>query len=308
MKKILITAVAAVWLGGLGASSAQADWTDDFESYTHGAALGAPWESVANFGAYVGLGEGGSKGTQGPGANWEFGRAYRPTQGIVTLTAQLYLESAINYQGSQINLTTDAVGMSNGSAGGGDMLRISLEGTDTSNTAQIAFLSIDGTPGQGDWLADTRVYSGSSNGDFHLSADTWYDVRIELNGLDATASYKESTSPTWITIGTLAAYSEFVPNYVALSAVRRGYADNVTVVSPPPTSVDFDTITVADTAAMQFMSTSGHVYQLDFTTDLVAPTNWTSSGASTVGNGGTMLLFDPTGTDTSKIYRIAITP
>ena len=61
-------------------------------------------------------------------------------------------------------------------------------------------------------------------------------MRIDLNGLDATASYKASASSTWNTIGTLTAYSGFSPNYVALSAVRRGYADNVQFFTIPEPS------------------------------------------------------------------------
>ena len=69
-------------------------------------------------------------------------------------------------------------------------------------------------------------------------------------------------------------------------------------------TVDFDTVEVADTTGMEFLSANGAFYYLEYTTDLVAPTNWTATGATIAGNGDTLILFDPTGTDTSKTYRI----
>ena len=85
------------------------------------------------------------------------------------------------------------------------------------------------------------------------------------------------------------------------------YIDDVTY-TVGATDISFDTVTVEDTTAMQFLSIIDALHHLEFTTDLVAPTNWVPTGATITGNGGTMLLFDPTGTDTSKIYRILMTP
>ena len=71
-----------------------------------------------------------------------------------------------------------------------------------------------------------------------------------------------------------------------------------------PIDVSFNTITVTNAAAMEFGSQVGVDYRLQVTTDLVTPTNWVDTGASIAGDGGTLLLFDPTGSSTQKSYRI----
>lgn len=75
-----------------------------------------------------------------------------------------------------------------------------------------------------------------------------------------------------------------------------------------PFGISFNTIVVADTAAMEFASTLGVDYNLEFTTDIIPPTNWVVTGATVTGNGGTMQLFDPTGFSTQKMYRILAPP
>ena len=81
MKKMWILIMLAM---GSGILSTQAAWIDGFEdpSYPHApgswAPLTAPWEDAASQGAYTGYGYNSPSATYGPGANWEWGHAWRP--------------------------------------------------------------------------------------------------------------------------------------------------------------------------------------------------------------------------------------
>ena len=70
--------------------------------------------------------------------------------------------------------------------------------------------------------------------------------------------------------------------------------------------VSFDSITITNAPAMQFGSASGTVYGLEFTLSLAPPTNWVPTGATIEGNGSPLILYDPTGSDTNKTYRIVV--
>ena len=84
----------------LMAAAATAEWSDDFESYSHGANLPSPWESVSSFKAYNNIGHEGSKGSRGPTTGWTYGYAYRPTDaGSNVLRARFHASSTQSYQG-----------------------------------------------------------------------------------------------------------------------------------------------------------------------------------------------------------------
>ena len=71
--------------------------------------------------------------------------------------------------------------------------------------------------------------------------------------------------------------------------------------------VDFTQVSLEDTVAMQFLSLSGTVYTLEYTTDLVQSSEWFNAGSSLSGSGTNMFFFDPhehSGSSTSKAYRI----
>ena len=56
-----------------------------------------------------------------------------------------------------------------------------------------------------------------------------------------------------------------------------------------------------------FVSEAGKLYWLQATTDMVTSSNWETVGATIAGDGGVKYLFDPTeptGSSTSKLYRI----
>ena len=89
--------------------------------------------------------------------------------------------------------------------------------------------------------------------------------------------------------------------------------DNIalTVVSVPggggPPIVDdaiaSSNIVVEATAGIGFQSEVGVEFRLQSTPDLVS-SNYTDTGVYVIGNGGGMVLFDPTGTSSAKNYRV----
>ena len=62
---------------------------------------------------------------------------------------------------------------------------------------------------------------------------------------------------------------------------------------------------VTDAAGVSFDSISNATHRLQSTPDLVS-SNFSDTGAFTIGNGASMTLFDPTGPSTSKNYRVVV--
>lgn len=73
-----------------------------------------------------------------------------------------------------------------------------------------------------------------------------------------------------------------------------------------PVTIAFTNVVVEDTAALEFNTTPGVNYQLEFTTNDLPAQDWTPSDTTILGAGGTQLAFDPTGFSTSKTYRIVV--
>ncbi len=63
-------------------------------------------------------------------------------------------------------------------------------------------------------------------------------------------------------------------------------------------------VLVGDVAGMEFLSENGVQYDLEATTD-PATVPFAATGASVIGDGGTMILNDPTGSAGANVYRIA---
>ena len=78
--------------------------------------------------------------------------------------------------------------------------------------------------------------------------------------------------------------------------------DNFALLTP--TEIAITNVVVADTAGISFDSDAGLTYRLESTPDLVS-SNYSDTGAFVTGSGGPMTLFDPTGTSTTKNYRVA---
>ena len=63
-------------------------------------------------------------------------------------------------------------------------------------------------------------------------------------------------------------------------------------------------ISVGDVEAFQFTSVADTTYVLEYSTD--GGLQWQSSGLTIAGTGGNHTVFDPTGTDTGRTYRLSI--
>ncbi len=82
------------------------------------------------------------------------------------------------------------------------------------------------------------------------------------------------------------------------------YAINGFQVFNVPSGVPSTRIVVEATAGIGFNSEAGVVYNLECTPDL-ASSDFSHTGASVIGNGDSMTLFDPTGPlDPNKNYRV----
>ena len=241
-----LTALFAFSILVLLSGNAQAGWTENFESYTAGSVLPSPWDegdsgalgaNVVTAGAgYLG-GQGMVFGDNPPGNAWRLA----PNSGVTQLTARLYSDSSESYPSRYY------VGFHTDPTVGGDTFPnndgvylylahhpeggfISFENPNYDNQDPRQFVS-QGT-----------AFSGQNVG---IAGDTWYDVRITLNGDDtATAEYKEASSPTWLTVGAtgIAAIGDpvnFAPNYVSIRGERGARIDDITVngVIPEPSSM-----------------------------------------------------------------------
>jgi hypothetical protein len=67
--------------------------------------------------------------------------------------------------------------------------------------------------------------------------------------------------------------------------------------------VSVSNVVVEGTIALQFLSSSNVCYELECTPD-PATQPWTSAGWKVTGNGGTMLMYDATGFNADKSYRV----
>ena len=225
----LVTGSVLVLLSG----NAQAQWTEDFESYTAGSVLPAPWDGglATELESNLVTGGAGYLGGQGMVGGLPPGNAWRlaPNSGVTQLTARLYSDGSESfasryYVGFHTDPTAaddtfpnnDAVYLYLAHHPDGGFL--SLESPDYDNQDPRQFVS------QG---------TGFTAG---ILSDTWYDVRITLNGDDtATAEYKEPSSPTWLTVGiaNIGDPVNFAPNYVGIRGEKSGRIDDITVNGVP---------------------------------------------------------------------------
>jgi len=89
----------------------------------------------------------------------------------------------------------------------------------------------------------------------------------------------------------------------ALSATQISNLYVAATVLSVPETLDLNDVAVDDVLGTSFNSVSGATHRLQSTPDLVS-TNYSDTGAIAVGTGAEMTLFDPTGSSTSKNYRV----
>ena len=244
---------------------AQAGWTEDFESYSEGLLTSAPWDegSATDLGASQMIkaahGYGGSQALVADGVSWaSLGNAWRaaPASGVTQLTARLYSDNAQEAANSRYY-----VGFWNSPSADGahhsdvDYMAIyltSFAGGAATNFFSFEYSNFD--PG-GVFVApvspDDRADDNSccSSG---VSPNTWYDVRITLNGDDtATGEYRASAagdSGAWTLIGdggggaagdgtiNISDPAGFSPNYVGFRGGFQARLDDISVNGVPEPS------------------------------------------------------------------------
>jgi hypothetical protein len=186
-------------------------------------------------------------------------------------------------------------------------------------TLTLRTFKSDGQNPDADWETGTllgtktETFVGASDGDF-LRFD--FDVPVDVNpntfytafftnvssiGGDHMGYYRSNTDPY-----SGGFNSRFVPGsgwdnqgWVSDLAFRV-YGDTEFPV------VIFD-VEARESDSLCFISEAGKVYWLQATTDMVTSSNWETVGATIAGDGGVKYLFDPTeptGSSTSKLYRI----
>lgn len=217
MKKMYVLMMVLVI--GFCVSGAQAAWVDNFESYPISwSAIPSPWETGSGESPLYVQGTNGygpSRGVGGP-SNWDWGYQYRPTDGetVTQLYGKVFASSGSTWSNAYISL----LGSKSHTA---DRVSIGLQ-SEGEHTITLIFIA---------------ATSGDDNRHqiWGLSEDTWYDVRISSTGNNWLGEYKEVSSSTWISAGTVTPYSNFDDTYVGMAAQRGGGIDDVGYVPEPAT-------------------------------------------------------------------------
>jgi hypothetical protein len=194
--------------------------------------LPSPWENVADQYAHAKTGYKDTAGCGGPGANWTWGHAFKPTADKNnirkgnTLVAKLRLGKGNTYQGARVGLTTDksVADKANYFTGHKNALLHLMANKDGSK-ANLVFAVHNNK--DADHQEDRRIYVSGSSKIYPLDVGVWYEVRMKVSGKYVSAQYKQADEKTWKKIGSLTVYDGFEPNYIAISCLRGGFLDDV---------------------------------------------------------------------------------
>lgn len=103
-------------------------------------------------------------------------------------------------------------------------------------------------------------------------------------------------------------------NPVSRSVVPHGTPSliipSLELTAPPPASLALDssiTLSIAPAVQITWPAAAGKTYQIQSTTELL-PANWTNLGAPLIGTGTNAIMFDATGADGRKFYRVLGSP
>ncbi|MEA1950111.1 MAG: hypothetical protein U9N87_01915, partial [Planctomycetota bacterium] len=232
--KQIIPLVVVVVLFATGASPRSSGWMESFDKFKNypynswpsdgSKTLPAPWEDTVSMYAQAGIGHGDTAGASGPGSNWSWGHAFRPTADMPhigdALVARVFLPANINYESVMLALTTKKSPGTSGQFAGGAKAVVHIGGGADKGFAKMSFRTTD--------PSDKVLGSVSAAPHAFLPAGAWYDVRLIL-GEDRTIAleYKHVKMSGWIPVGALTVHDDFHPNYVAISTTRGGRVDDV---------------------------------------------------------------------------------
>ena len=303
---------------GVGASSAEADWTENFDSYTSGESLDGTGDSFDGGGVIILANSVTPVYSPGNSAKRtsedQYGYAYRSTGGMGvgdTLFARLNGSTAGQSEPHEALIKVgvgagSVVGGGNASINDPDLMKvdhvwIGLEHHASNPTVWLRLQAED-------WTGGSHVDNGPAA--LQISRNAWWDVRLTKTGAATfLGEYRASAagdSGAWIEIGTATVSAEFQPDYVGIISHDRGTVDDLILAEAPgPTPVNISTVEVANVFGLQFQTASGTMYRLEASSDPVS-NNFQSTGAFLEGDGEVREMFDPTGFSTTKNYRVVI--
>ena len=184
-----------------------------------------------------------------------------------------------------------------------------------SDSPNFVTLRYDGDPGAGTSSMDAVLpfnnvpFTWPSNS----FPTTWYTLEIQSDYASDKIRARFGNRPNLVDPTVWNDYTPWLDmldtsqqTEVRMFVEGRAHVDNFSLLITGPTVIASTNMVVADTAGISFNSVSGVVYRLEATPDLVS-SNFNATGAFVTGLGGPMALFDPTGTSTSKNYRVVAT-
>jgi hypothetical protein len=185
---------------------------------------------------------------------------------------------------------------------------------DTAGGVAGAQIDLNGAGG-----TEIRFNSGTaSHPNANADPNWWYQLRMlfDLDADTVTHSYKRDDAGTYTVLAPLGLNPGFTMSELILEVRQRGdlnvtpngaagFLDDIVVIDPGPVVAPSTNIVVEDTAGISFNSDTGIVYKLQCTPDLVS-SNYGDTGAFVLGDGSGMTLFDPSGTSTTKNYRVTV--
>ena len=152
------------------------------------------------------------------------------------------------------------------------------------------------------WDAGARTYS--------LFVDYTYAGQIDVSGDSRSWNATSTTPDVELSVGGFN-WAGWNGNYfsgdlddIRLSDAVLSPGEFLTrPLVPEPALTEVENV---NTTMLTFESVLGIFYGLESATTL-SPPDWTPAGLTIAGNGGDMLLFDPTGLSTQKHYRVVVT-
>ena len=234
MRNLIIITMALVLLP---AGAAIGAWTEDWENYSHSAEVDAPdsspvlWDVPAETtGGQVFV----NSGEEGPGdaaasmgaGGWTWGTAFRPIDGSepnipIVVTAKALIEPTSGYHTIRLSLTT------NTNVDAGNLV-------DVQNNPYVSFhLERDAAnPAASFHMRTAASDLDQDNEHTYVPADpnVWYEIRLTDNGDNSvTSEYKLLGATTWTEAATMPTPAGWAPVYVAISGLRQGYIDDISV-------------------------------------------------------------------------------
>jgi hypothetical protein len=274
VKNLIVVIVLALLC--MSASAAMASWTDSFSGYTAGLDLTAPWFAYGHMyvvsNGYLGNGLCVTTGAE----DWSnLGRAWRTTGSVDTNLLTCRIKQPVNPGGVMND--------------GGMLIALTTGTNHTLYTPTDEYIQIQAYNNALYYYSNpggTVVLNGSP---LSITADEWWDLKLEKVGADWVGSAKKTADSTWTTIGTASGTnipSGFVPNYLTVYGFRnKTITDDISVSdpfgTPPPSGVvkwtdDFSVYTEGVLTAPW----------VDINDDIVVANNgFTSNGLSSPGNG-----------------------